>query len=224
MDPRCQETREMAAELALGIVEGEERGRALQHLADCPDCRAEVEKYSEVADGLLLLAPSREVPIGFESRALAPLAAPPRPSRRWRALAPVAAAASAAVLAVAGTLLVVEDDLQLASDYRGALATANGEEFRVAHIYSAAGAQTGTVFGYQGEPSWLIVIVDPAERAGIRGAELVLGDGRRVALPSFALDPASGSWGGVIPVPLDQVSVIRLLPASGQALVARLSD
>jgi len=31
MDARCQETREMAADLALGIVEGEERGRALQH-------------------------------------------------------------------------------------------------------------------------------------------------------------------------------------------------
>ena len=39
MDPRCEETRELAAELALGIVEGEERGRALEHLADCPDCR-----------------------------------------------------------------------------------------------------------------------------------------------------------------------------------------
>ena len=68
MDPRCHETREMAADLALGIVYGEERGRALQHLADCPDCRAEVEKYSDLADELLLLAPQREAPVGFESR------------------------------------------------------------------------------------------------------------------------------------------------------------
>jgi hypothetical protein len=223
-EPRSEHMQELAAELALGVVNGEERARALDHLAVCAECRRAVDELSEVADGLLLLAPSREVPIGFESRALAPLAAPPGPRRRWRALAPVAAAASAAVLAVAGTLLVVEDDLQLASDYRGALATANGEEFRVAHIYSAAGAQSGTVFGYQGEPSWLMVIVAPGERADVRGAELVLGDGRRVAPPSFALDPANGSWGGAIPVPLNQVSVVRLLNAQGEALVARLSD
>jgi hypothetical protein len=45
-----------------------------------------------------------------------------------------------------------------------------------------------------------------------------------VALPSFALDPANASWGGAIPVPLDQLSVVRLLNAQGEALVARLSD
>jgi hypothetical protein len=223
-EPRSDHVQELAAELALGVINGEERARALDHLAVCAECRRAVDELSEVADGLLLLAPSREVPIGFESRALAPVAALRRPRRRRRALAPIAAAAAAAILAVAGTLLVVEDDLQLASDYRGALATANGEGFRVAHLYSAAGAQTGTVFGYQGEPSWLMVIVAPGERADIRGAELVLGDGRRVALPSFALDPANGSWGGAIPVPLDQVSVVRLLNAQGEALVARLSD
>src|SRR3954470_9922047 len=95
MDPRCHETREMAADLALGIVEGEERGRALQHLADCPDCRAEVEKYSELADELLLLAPHREAPVGFESRVLGELLPAPKPKRRRRLrllLAPAAPA------------------------------------------------------------------------------------------------------------------------------------
>jgi hypothetical protein len=222
-EPRSEHVEELAAELALGVVDGEERATALEHLAVCAECRRAVEELSEVADELLLLAPSREVPIGFESRALAPLGDPPSPSRkrRWRALAPVAAAATAAALAVTGTLLVVEDDLQLASDYRGALATANGEGFRVAHLYSSLGAQAGTVFGYEGDPSWLMVIVDPAERPGIRGAELVLDDGERVALPTFALDPANGSWGGAIPIPLDRVSVVRLLPERGEPLVAR---
>jgi hypothetical protein len=222
-EPRSEHVDELAAELALGVVNGEERSRALEHLAVCAECRRAVEELSEVADGLLLLAPSREVPIGFESRALAPLADRVRPRRRWRPLAPLAAAAAAAALAVAATLLVVEDDLQLASDYRGALATANGEGFRVAHLYSAPGDTRGTVFGYQGEPSWLMVIVDPAERPRVAGAELVLDDGERVALPSFALDP-NGSWGGALPVPLDRVSVVRLLPSRGEPLVVRLSD
>jgi DNA ligase D len=47
MDPRCEELRELAPELALGVVEGEERGRALEHLADCPECRRRVEELAE---------------------------------------------------------------------------------------------------------------------------------------------------------------------------------
>ena len=219
---RSEHVDEIAAELALGVVDGEERARALEHLAVCAECRRAVEELSEVADGLLLLAPSREVPIGFESRALAPLRVRRPRSRRRRALVPIAVAATAAALAVTGTLLVVEDDLQLASDYRGTLAEANGEGFQAAHLYGAGEGPVGTVFGYHGSPSWLLVIVDPAERAAVRGAELVMSDGIRIALRSFAIDPENGGWGGVIPVPLDDVSVVRLLPAQGEALVARL--
>ena len=43
---RCDEVRAVAPELALGIVEGEERGLALEHLAECPDCRRRVEELS----------------------------------------------------------------------------------------------------------------------------------------------------------------------------------
>jgi hypothetical protein len=223
-DPRPGHVDEIAAELALGVVDGEERARALEHLAGCPDCRRSVEELSEIADGLLLLAPSREVPIGFESHALEPLRARRSPPRRRRALVPIAAAATAAALAVTGTLLVVEDDLQLASDYRGTLAEANGEGFHVEHLYGPGEEPVGTVFGYQGSPSWLFVIVDPAERPRVRGATLVMGDGGRVPLRSFALDPANGSWGGTIPVALDDVSVVRVLPAGGDALVAQLGE
>ena len=94
MDPRCEETRALAPELALGVADGEERGRALEHLAGCADCRAEVERLSNVADELLLLAPRREAPPGFESRVLARVLPSPKPRRRrLRAvLAPVAAA------------------------------------------------------------------------------------------------------------------------------------
>ena len=79
MEPRCEETRGLAAELALGIVEGEERGRALEHLAVCPECRRRVEQLSEVADELLLLAPAKEVPVGFESARWRRSARPPSP-------------------------------------------------------------------------------------------------------------------------------------------------
>jgi len=223
MNPRCEETRELAAELALGVVEGEERGRALKHLAECPDCRAEVEKFSDVADELLLLAPHREAPVGFESRVLGDLLPAPQPKRRRR-LQLVLAPAAAAVAAAAIVLAIVAPDLRTASHYRHTLDQANGKEFESYSLRGAGGSLAGTVFSYQGAPSWLLINVDQGDRAGLQGAELVMDDGRQVPLNWFHLDP-SGSSGGGIPVDPHNVSVLRLLPApGGQPLVARFAS
>jgi anti-sigma factor RsiW len=221
MDSRCDETRELAAELALGIVEGEERGRALEHLADCPDCRRRVEELSEVADELLLLAPHREVPVGFESRALAPLRPPAQPRRRRR-LRLVFAPVAAAVAAVAITLLIVGPDLRLASHYRQTLDNAHGREFE-SYSLRAGSAPAGTVFSYAGSPSWVLVTVDPAHRAGLQKAELVMDDGTQVPLAWFHLDSGGGS-GGAIPVDPKHVSVLRLSGPGGEPLVARFNS
>ena len=221
MDPRCQETRELAAELALGTVEGEERGRALQHLADCPECRAEVEKFSDVADELLLLAPHREPPVGFESRVLDQVLPAPKPRRRRRlqlVVAPVAAAAAA----VAVTLAIVSGDLQDASHYRNTLKEANGTEFEAYSLYSGD-SPAGTVFSYQGSPNWIQINVDQGHRADLTGAELVLNDGRQMQLHWFQLDP-TGSSGGGIPVDPHKVQFLRLSPgAGGEPLVAHFT-
>jgi anti-sigma-K factor RskA len=218
-DPRCEETRELAAELALGVVEGEARGRALEHLADCNECRRRVDELAEVADELLMLAPQREVPIGFESRALAHLRPASRPSRRWRRLRLALVPATAAIAAAGITLAVVSGDLQLASHYRHTLDNANGKEFE-SYSLRAGDSQAGTVFSYEGSPSWVLVTVDPAHRAGLQNAELVLNDGSQVPLRWFHLDSGGGS-GGAIPVDPNRVSVLRLTGADGQPLVAR---
>jgi hypothetical protein len=223
MDPRCEELHELAPELALGTVEGEERGRALDHLADCPECRRRVEELAEVADQLLLLAPHREAPVGFESAVLRRVQPTPRPRRRRRlrlVLAPVAAA----LAAVAVTLGIVSGDLRDASHYHEALATANGKEFEAYSLYGGEGKLAGTVFSYQGAPSWILITVDPADRADLRRAQLVMDDGRQIPLNWFQLD-LSGSSGGGIPVNPHSVSVLRLLPgAGGEPLVAHFSS
>lgn len=222
MDPRCDELRELAPELALGIVEGEERGRALEHLADCPECRRRVDELTEVADELLLLAPHKEVPVGFESRVLGRVLPSPPPRRRRRRLALVLAPAAAAVASVAITLGIVWNDVQTGRSYQGTLEKANGKQFEA---YSLYGGQSfaGTVFSYQGAPNWLLITVDPAHRADLRSAQLVMDDGRQVPLNWFHLDP-SGSSGGGIPVDPHHVVVLRLLPgAGGDPLVAHFS-
>jgi len=223
-DARCEQIRQLAAELALGVVNGEERARALEHLADCPGCRQEVDRLAAVADGLLLLAPNREVPIGFESRTLERMR-PERPRRRGRrALVPALATATALLIGVAGALFVVDDDLELASRYRETLAVANGEYLTAKPLEAPGGARAGTVFGYQGEPSWLFLTVEPGYRDVIRGAEVMIEDGARVPLPAFRLDDAAGSWGQAVPVDIWNVQTVRLRLAGGEALVARFGN
>lgn len=222
MDPRCEEIRELAPELALGIVEGEERGRALEHLADCPDCRRRVDELSEVADELLLLASHREPPPGFESTVLGEVL-PERPKRRRRRLTLVFAPAAAALAAAAITLGVVWNDVQSGRSYEGTLEKANGKQFEAYSLYGGRSA-AGTVFSYEGAPNWLLITVDPAHRADLSRAELVMDDGSTRRLNWFQLD-LSGSSGGGIPVDPHHVSVLRLLPgAGGQPLVAHFTS
>lgn len=223
MDPRCEELRELAPELALGIVEGEERGRALQHLADCPDCRRRVEQLTEVADELLLLAAQREPPAGFESDVLRRVLPSPRPRRRRR-LRLVLAPAAAALAAVGITLAIVSGDLRDASHYHQTLDEANGKEFEAYSLYGGGGSFAGTVFSYTGAPNWLVITVDPAHRADLQSAQLVMNDGRRMRLNWFHLD-LSGSSGGGIPVDPHNVSVLRLLPGAGhEPLIAHFTS
>jgi len=69
-DMSCDEFAKMASELALGVLTGRERARALAHLDGCEPCREQVRELSMVGDELLALLPSAEPPAGFESRVL----------------------------------------------------------------------------------------------------------------------------------------------------------
>jgi hypothetical protein len=168
-----------------------------------------------------MLAPHREAPVGFESRAVA--AALPKPSpkrrRRWRlVLAPAATALAGAAIVLA----IVAPDLRLASHYKHTLDQAHGKEFESYALRGPGEAHVGTVFSYEGSPSWVHIDVDPAHRAGLSKAVLVTDDGTRLPLSWFHLDSAGGS-GGSIPVDPNHVSVLRLSGHGGTAppLIAR---
>src|SRR2546428_1666096 len=100
--PMCADVRELAPELALGIVGGPERAEALQHASECGPCRALVGELSEAADALPLLAAEAEPPPGFEERVLAALQAGRRRSRRRVIGALAAVAAAAAIVSIVG--------------------------------------------------------------------------------------------------------------------------
>src|SRR5215475_908295 len=77
----CDQVREPAPDLAIGIADGQQRDAILRHAATCPGCRQLVSELSSVVDDLLLLAPSQEPPSGFAARTLARIS-PPAARRR----------------------------------------------------------------------------------------------------------------------------------------------
>jgi hypothetical protein len=122
----CAHMREIAPDLALGLLTGEERAAALEHLEGCQACRAEVASLAGVADDVLLTAPEVTPPAGFDGRVLARLAGArsaasphrragaahmrPRRHRRRRAVVGAALAAAAAAVVLAAAVLVSRDD------------------------------------------------------------------------------------------------------------------
>ena len=222
--PECDELQALAPELALGIAAGDARARALEHLAACPTCRRHLEELATITDDLLLLAPSQEPPAGFESRVLEELVAP-RPRRR-RPLLAAAATLAAAVAAAAGTWLALADERDLASRYRDTFDEAKGRYFDVEPLTAPGGRDAGTVFGYQGEPSWVYVSVE-ADRSLAEGrydVEAISGEGRRIRLrPIRVAGGRAGGGGDSIPIDLEDVTEVRLIgPGKGNVLQATL--
>ena len=88
----CAEFAGAAAELALGVLTGRERARALAHLDWCDTCRENVRQLTVTSEELVGLLPAIEPPAGFETRVMerlglaTPAPAPARhlsPARRF---------------------------------------------------------------------------------------------------------------------------------------------
>jgi hypothetical protein len=222
---RCADTWPTLPELALGIADGEERALAIEHVASCSACRRELEELTMVGDDLLAMVPEREPPAGFEARVLARVGAgaePARPRRRHlRRFAMAASAAAAAAATAIALTLSYSSDRQLAAQYRAALQQAHGQYFASARLHTTDGRPAGTVFAYQGSPSWLFYVMDSGYASGAYREQIVTRSGRLITLPPFRL--VAGSWGVATPVPVRDVGVVRLIgEPGGRPLAATL--
>src|SRR3954447_26910346 len=221
----CADIRPVLPELALGIADGEERAAALEHVATCTACGRELDELPAVADDLMALAPQEEPPAGFEARVLdrLKLRQVPKSPRRLRLRR--FAFAGALVAVAAATVLVMtaaySSDRRLASQYRAALQGADGQYFQSARLRTPSGKPAGTVFAYQGSPSWLFYVLDNRYRRGSYSEQIVTRSGMRITLPRFGL--VAASWGIATPVPLRDVASVTLVrEPGGPALTAEL--
>jgi hypothetical protein len=220
----CDEIRDLLPELAAGVASGDDRARALSHLADCAACRRELTALTAVLDGLVLLAPEHEPSPGFETRVLAamgPAARRGRPRLPGRVLTAVAASVVAAAVAGGTLWWVTADDRRAGHQYEHTLAEADGRYFVAAQVSGAAGRDVGTVFAYEGDPSWLFVTLDGAAVSGRYLVEVVTTDQQHIDIGWCDVSDGRGSWGRTVRVPVGEIRRVELTPPSGPTLRAR---
>jgi hypothetical protein len=86
----CADLEEVACELALDLVTGEERAAAFAHLEECHSCRGLVASLADTADAVLILSPPTEPPAGFASHVLDEVAKQATPEVRLLPVTPSA--------------------------------------------------------------------------------------------------------------------------------------
>ncbi len=229
-DPRrCEQVRDLAVEVALGIATAEDRVLTIGHVTTCADCRTYLAELSNLVDDVLTLVPPAEPPTGFESAVLAsydkdaPAGRAPRHGRRR-----LVGLAAALVLTVSISGGVVywsgRDDRQLADNLRDTLRTANGQYFASFALRDLGGSQRGAVFGYQGNPAWVFVTLDEPLPTGRYAVELVVRDGSTRRLGTDLDLSRSRGWGASIPVAVHDAALLRILDSDGRlVLSARLT-
>ena len=169
----CEEFDDDDAELAVGGIAEPHRSALLLHAAGCPSCDARLRALADIADRLLLLAPTTEPPPGFESRVLERigLAGAPRSNSRHRGRRLLSLGVAVAI--IGGVLLAtwIHDRASVTP-----AAVAAGA------IVSPTGARVGLVrLVDQPRPHILLVIDHPGPASGERSCELDL-DGRWVVV------------------------------------------
>lgn len=210
----CQQCRDHAAELALGVLCGRQRAEVLAHLHRCGSCEDLVSELAGTVDRLIELVPGAEPPAGFEQRVITAVIAPSPPARgRWMAAAAVVLSVA---LAAAGWMVgrATHEMPPPATDAQVGVRTVMFTPL------TAEGRQVGQAYVYPGHPSWMYVLVDTdnAAASSTVDCELIHRDGSRVRLGTFSVTQGYSGWG--VPAPIDPptLAAIRLVSSDGHTL------
>ncbi len=223
----CEWVHEMAPDIALGLLTGQERGDALAHLERCESCRAEVAVLSGTVDEILLAAPAVAPPAGFDRRVLAAVAAqrasgdhgpdpaapaPHRAPGRRRMVHVMALTAAAAVLAAVALVGLVGDS------------SGDRDATVAAEMRTGRGRAVGTVTLTGADPVEIAVDVPEwealverweGEASGDYWLAVETRDGERTMRPAPD-DGGDDEWTMTVDVGADDVAGVSVVDAEGR--------
>jgi Putative zinc-finger len=231
----CREFLDAAAELALGVLTGRERARAMAHLEHCEACRENVRQLTLTGEGLLGLIPAMEPPAGFETRVMdrIGLAAPaPAPARRlaWLPHAgrrgasqggsdqPGQLSRTRRMFAVAAVALAVVAGGLGGWALRNGASSPAGPPLHSAALESATHQPVGKIYLYQGHPQWLYMSVNMHSGQETVICQVQDRDGHITTVGSFRLTNGYGYWGSPAPGNPGSLTGARLVTPSGTVL------
>jgi Putative zinc-finger len=237
----CAEFADAAAELALGVLTGRERARALAHLDQCEKCRENVRQLTVTGEELVGLLPAIEPPAGFETRVMerlglgTPAPAPARqlsPARRfglklagWAGGGPGRAGVSrprrilAAAAVAAGVIVAGLGGWGL----HGVTSSQAASPLSSAALLTASHQTAGQVYFYDAGSPWLYMSVNIRSGSGAAGNGTVIcqvegRDGHVTTVGSFQLTGGYGYWGSPAPVTSGPLTGARLVTTTGTVL------
>jgi Putative zinc-finger len=204
----CAQVRELAPELALGVLGGAERAEVVAHVNGCARCQAYVLELTEAADALPLLAPEAEPPLGFETRVMSRIQAGPRRLRR-RWVASVAAVAAAVAIVSITTVRVIES-----GDTSTLPTTTHAVAAPVAvAMVGASGGAAG--WAYVADHRAVAVSVSYGVESGRYAVRVTTPSGAKETLGTLSVDSGHGSWTGRSAHAITKGSTIALVDDGG---------
>jgi hypothetical protein len=218
----CTDVSELTAEMALDLLDGEERGSVLAHLEGCPDCGHEVARCAEVVEALVVLAPSADPPQGFEDRVIERVensrtqspgvSSLDRRAPRWRtAVGAFGIAALVVLLTVLFAPTIEGGRVDIANESRALAATT---------MRSPAGDVVGSGYLYRGEQAWLVITVPDWQHnaAGYdaprsHSVRIERRDGTVDVKPAHLAD--DGSWVSTLPERASDITSVAVVGPDG---------
>ncbi|HEY3671551.1 MAG TPA: zf-HC2 domain-containing protein [Acidimicrobiia bacterium] len=211
----CAQVRELAPELALGILSGAERAEVVLHVNGCARCQAYVAELTEAADAIPQLAPEAEPPVGFEARVLQRLDAGERRTRR-RWIAAVAAVAAAAMIVSITVVRVIESNDSTSARQEATPITPAPKPVAVPMQLTAAPLPAG--WAYVSDGHGVAVSVSYGMESGGYTVQVKSPSGRAENIGTMTVSDNHGSWTGRSSRPIRAGSTISLVDATGAAV------
>ncbi|MGH9045634.1 MAG: hypothetical protein ACRDVP_12575 [Acidimicrobiales bacterium] len=204
----CERFADSLGELAIGALDGPERTALVTHLQGCSNCSEELDRLSGAVDALLVLAPQREPPAGFEARLFERMGFQKRRlgfrPRRWVAVA------AASVTGALGLSLGLAFGLTSLAPVPQAIS---------ADLVANHSAR-GEVYVVPGSPGWVFMSVEGADMTARVTCMISTDSNKRLTVGSFWLRAGSGSWVSPLAVRADEVRSAWIVDAQG-TVVAR---